>query len=79
MKRIGVRVVTTACCTGVWRQRTVRKMQTLQHTAGYCSKALFTALLTALFTIFIDFSLSKSVDSDSATAELGTQQRMVAE
>jgi hypothetical protein len=28
---------------------------------------------------FVDFSLSKSVDSDSAMVELGTQQRMVAE
>jgi hypothetical protein len=41
--------------------------------------SLYYSLLTALFTIFIDFSLLNSVDSDSAMAELGTQQRMVAE
>jgi hypothetical protein len=62
------------------------KARHCSNTADYCGKALFTivhcslhcSLFTVLFTIFIDFSLSKSVDSDSATAELGTQQRMVA-
>jgi hypothetical protein len=38
---------------------------------------VYYSLQCSLFPI--DFSFSKSVDSDSATAELGTQQRMVAE
>jgi hypothetical protein len=50
MKRIGMRVVTTACCTGVWRQRAVRKFWTCSNIAAYCSKALFTVLFNVLFT-----------------------------
>jgi hypothetical protein len=52
---------------------------TLLPTVAMHYSLLFTVLFTALFTIFVDFSLSKSVDSDSATVELVTQQRMVAE
>jgi hypothetical protein len=45
---------------------------TIHYTVHY-------SLSSTLFTVSVDFSASKSVDSDSATAELGTQQRMIVE
>jgi hypothetical protein len=77
-----------------WSQKAVKSKKKFGHcsnTVDYCSKSLFTIvhcwLFTALFTVYyslhcllfsVDFSLSKSMDSDSATTELGIQQQMVA-